>query len=312
MSTSGRRRKVAASTTKVGEEPTLGTQKSRREIAYDDSQSDDSDSDTEPVEKRRSLLKTLKSSEQIVSYDGTAKVVHQPNTRFSNYQSVFKNMIKTTTIPTDDAIVNCVISFDSTLSITITKKDENESTIMMHNLESYEQTFEMRVGGNPNQYIKVKEVEQNSRGDKYAIGFLDDGKFFVRTFDKNQKTDAEFEADTFDINKAIGLDDYTMPIHGNADPFIVCEFIDDENLFVALFNNNSRKHYHFIYSIKGRKIASKTVEIELGDTARENHPVKAFYNSKLNEIYVFYKLGQGITIPSKANGDLDIEGYEFE
>ena len=100
--------------------------------------------------------------------------------------------MKTTTIPTDDPIVNCVVSFDSTLSITITKKDEHESSIMMHSLESYEKTFHMQIGGNPTSYIKVKEVEQNSRGDKYAIAFIDDGKFFIRTFDRNQKTDEEF------------------------------------------------------------------------------------------------------------------------
>lgn len=70
----------------------------------------------------------------------------------------------------------------------------------MHDLESYEQTFFMKIGGNPNQYIKVKEVEQNQTGDKYVIGYLDDGKFYLRTFDKNQKTDEEFEKDTFDIN----------------------------------------------------------------------------------------------------------------
>lgn len=70
----------------------------------------------------------------------------------------------------------------------------------MHDLESYEQTFSMKIGGNPNQYIKVKEVEQNQTGDKYVIGYLDDGKFYLRTFDKNQKTDEEFEKDTFDIN----------------------------------------------------------------------------------------------------------------
>jgi hypothetical protein len=90
-----------------------------------------------------------------------------------------------------------------------------------------------------------------------------------------------------------------MPIHGNPDPYIVCEFVDDDHLFVALFHNNSGTHYHFIYSIKDHKIASKVVQKKFGElenNEKENHPVKAFYNARNDEIYVFYKMGLGLTI----------------
>ena len=96
-----------------------------------------------------------------MSFDGSRKVKHIPNQRFANYQNVFQNLIKTTSVPTDDSIVNCVISFDSTKAITVTKRDENEYYILLTDLESFETEFEMKVGGNPGQYIKVKEVEQN-------------------------------------------------------------------------------------------------------------------------------------------------------
>ena len=105
--------------------------KSRREITYDDShsESDESEDDNSaPKPKRRSMMlrKSSTIAASIVSVDGHVKVKHEPNSRFMNYKSVFSNMIKTTNIPTASAIVNCVISFDSTKSITITKKDENE------------------------------------------------------------------------------------------------------------------------------------------------------------------------------------------
>ena len=103
-----------------------------------------------------------------------------------------------------------------------------------------------------------------------------------------------------------------MPIHGNADPYIVCEFIDDDNIFVALFNNYSLMHYHFIYSVNNRNISSKVVSIKFDDsTIKENFPVKAFYNPRIQEIYVFYKMGQGITIPSEK-GQLNLEDYQME
>ena len=109
-------------------------------------------------------------------------------------------------------------------------------------------------------------------------------------------TDDEIKNNDFHINPAIGLDNKTMPIHGNADPYIVLEYIHDETLFVALFNNHSFTHYHFIYSIKDRKIVSKVGKYILENTAKENFPVKAFYNDRKDEFYVFYKMGQGFTI----------------
>ena len=41
------------------------------------------------------------------------------------------------------------------------------------------------IGGGPDQYIKVKEVQQNDKGDKYALAYFDDGKFKLRTFDRS-------------------------------------------------------------------------------------------------------------------------------
>jgi len=81
-------------------------------------------------------------------------------------------------------IVSCIISYDSTRSILVSKKDDREFWVRMYDLETYEKTFEEMIGGKPVSYIRTKEVEQNSRGDKYAIVFIDDGKFYLRVFSK--------------------------------------------------------------------------------------------------------------------------------
>jgi hypothetical protein len=107
----------------------------------------------------------------------------------------------------------------------------------MFDLNTYEQTFSEVIGGDPNQYIKIKTVAQNHYGNAYALAYLDDGKFRIRTFKKENRTKEEIEANEFKINEAIGLDDYTMPNNGFADPYIICCFIGESRLFVALFHN---------------------------------------------------------------------------
>jgi hypothetical protein len=45
-------------------------------------------------------------------------------------------------------------------------------------------TFEEKIGGDPDSYIKVKECVQNSTGQQFACCYFDDGKFRMRIFGK--------------------------------------------------------------------------------------------------------------------------------
>jgi hypothetical protein len=103
-----------------------------------------------------------------------------------------------------------VITYDSTKVIAVTKKDDQEYYVRQYDLESYEMTFSEKIGGGQEQYIKLKEVEQNSSGKKYAIVYNDDGNFYLRTFGKVNRTDEEIEKDELDINKLLGLNNHTM------------------------------------------------------------------------------------------------------
>jgi hypothetical protein len=103
-----------------------------------------------------------------------------------------------------------VITYDSTKVIAVTKKDDQEYYVRQYDLESYEMTFSEKIGGGQDQYIKLKEVEQNSNGKKYAIVYNDDGNFYLRTFGKVNRTDEEIEKDELDINKLLGLNNHTM------------------------------------------------------------------------------------------------------
>ena len=142
-------------------------------------------------------------------------------------------------------------------------------------------TFEEKVGGDPSQYIKLKDIEQNSRGDKFAMAYFDDGKFRIRTFGRESRTADEIEKEEFDVNAALGIDDHTMANDGFDDPFINVEFTDDDHLFVNLFYNKTQLHYHFLYEIANQRIKNEhSVCHKLENSSYENFPQKCFYNEE--------------------------------
>ena len=83
----------------------------------------------------------------------------QPNAAFKSYKELFRNLTKSKLVVTMYPIITCIITYDSTRAITVTKKDDTEFWVRMYNLETYEKTFDEQVGGNEDDYIRLKEVE---------------------------------------------------------------------------------------------------------------------------------------------------------
>jgi len=91
--------------------------------------------------------------------------VQRPNPQFKNYRDIFSNLMKETNVSTMYPICECIITYDSTRAIVTMKRNDKEYFVKMYGLESYKLTFEEKIGGENSDYIKMKEVEQNSRGD---------------------------------------------------------------------------------------------------------------------------------------------------
>lgn len=125
-------------------------------------------------------------------------------------------------------IVSVILSYDSSRAITVTKRNPQEYYVKMYDLESYELSFEEKIGGLDTDYIKLKEVEQNSAGKKYAIAYSNDGVFYVRHFAKVNRTDAEIADSTLNVNELLKINNWTMAIEGFPDPYITCCFINDD------------------------------------------------------------------------------------
>jgi hypothetical protein len=150
-----------------------------------------------------------------------------------------------------------MITYDSSRTIVVTKEDDTAYHIRQFNLNTQELVCTERYGGTENSYIKMKDVEQNSTGDKYAIAYIDDGNFKLRVFDKEPRTEEQALEKELDVNKALGINNHTMPIDGFGDPFITCTFVTGTILFVNLFHNGDLKHHHFFYDSEKNEIFGK-------------------------------------------------------
>jgi len=56
-------------------------------------------------------------------------------------------------------ILTVIITYDSSKAVTVTKKNDREYFVKQYDLETYDMTFEEKIGGNDDCYIKMKEVE---------------------------------------------------------------------------------------------------------------------------------------------------------
>lgn len=102
---------------------------SRKSIQYDDDDSQCSDEDDAAPE----------GAEEEEEQEGE---VLKPNLQFDNYKFQFDNLLKHKQVPTMYPIVSCIISYDSTRAILVSKKDDREFWVRMYDLESYAKTFE--------------------------------------------------------------------------------------------------------------------------------------------------------------------------
>ena len=119
--------------------------------------------------------------------------------------------------------------------------------------------------------------------------YIDDGKFRMRTFGTESRTDQEIAEEELDINSILDINNYTMPIDNFPDPFITCTFVRDHLIFINLFHSATLTHYHFFYDLSKKETHGITkITIDSND---KNFPYKCFYNEEDNEVYSFYRQG---------------------
>ena len=288
----------------------IGQYKSRAAITYDDSDSlDDGAVDPNEAEsarraiaeeRRQAELARLKAQAEKEQAARGEEEGHQlePNIKkFKQFEELFKYLTRSKNVVTAYPIVTCMITYNSKSAVTVTKKDDREYYIKMYELDTYEQSFEEKIGGTPTSYIKLKEVEQNAAGDGFAIAYFDDGNFRIRTFGTTNRTEDDIAAEELDVNKELGLDNHTMPIDNFPDPFITCCFVSDDLIYANLYHTPTRTHHSFVYNFR-TKTTSSHQKIQMPEkSTKQNFPYKCFYSEEDNEVFSFYRQGQAFRIP---------------
>ena len=66
----------------------------------------------------------------------------KPNPRFDYFSDLLQNLVKAKNVITMYPIVSCIITFNSKLAITVTKRNDREYYLKHYNLDSYKMTFE--------------------------------------------------------------------------------------------------------------------------------------------------------------------------
>jgi len=83
-------------------------------------------------------------------------------------------------------------------------------------------------------FLKVKEPEQNSKGNIFLLPYIDDGFFKVLIFTKFSRL-AEI-----DVNELLKIDNSTLPMIGIPDPLITACFVSDSQVYVSLIHRASK------------------------------------------------------------------------
>jgi len=105
-----------------------------------------------------------------------------------------------------------------------------------------------------------------------------------------------------------------MPIDNFPDPFINCTFLKDDLMYVNLSHNATGMHHMFIYNYVTKAVTSH-IQKQM-DWNPENFPYKCFYSEEENEVYSFYRQGQGFRVPifeiEHRKNEAKKEPYEYE
>lgn len=84
----------------------------------------------------------------------------KPNKRFKIFDDIFSGLTRSKNVMTQYPIVSCMMTFNSKLAITVTKKSDREYQVHQYSLENYAPMFEEIYGGiDEVSYIKLSEIQ---------------------------------------------------------------------------------------------------------------------------------------------------------
>ena len=167
---------------------------------------------------------------------------------FDKYGPLFKELTKRTYVDTDMDVISIIITYDSKYCIAIVTAKDEHFQVQGYSLTTFKRVFEKNFYGT---YIKMNIIEQNVAGDTFAIGFQDNGKYYMSFL--NTKGE---ELDHLNVSKVVNIDDKSRPITGFSEPLVTGSFLPDGNVFISAYHRIQRLQYSFLYSYQQREVLS--------------------------------------------------------
>jgi hypothetical protein len=84
---------------------------------------------------------------------------------------------------TTNGIVTLLMTYDTSLVLSVNKITDKHYVIQQIDLKTKTIIHRTHYKG---EYIKMKDIQQNSDSSKFAVCFYDDGKFRLRVFGKEK------------------------------------------------------------------------------------------------------------------------------
>jgi len=113
----------------------------------------------------------------------------------------------------------------------------------------------------------------------------------LRNFKKETRTKEEIFENEVDINKVLGINDYTMANECFPEPYVTCCFVNVDHVFIDVYYNYKQTHYHFIWDLRLRRMVGKRGKTHLSESNKSNFPYACFYSEERDMIYSFYRQG---------------------
>ena len=102
-------------------------------------------------------------------------------------------------------VVDVILSTDATRAIAMLKESDEKYVISQFDINTNQILMSIELEG---EYIKASIIEQNKKGDKFLVAYMDNGIFHLLAFDYDSLIE------DFNINEHFGIDNTTIPFSG--------------------------------------------------------------------------------------------------
>ena len=118
--------------------------------------------------------------------------------------------------------------------------------------------------------------------------------------------DKEIDENEIYLNEIVGIDNATICNEMFPEPFATCCWVTDDQVFVDMFYNYGKMHYHLIFDIRERQLIGDFSSYKMTCNLK-NFPYKSFYSDTRNEIYSFYRQGQAFLVNTSDSTKFSVQ-----